>query len=146
MAPGVAKTFVKEIYKVLGIRYPEANKGNTLEFKGKLTNNGIKQKLKAIRNENRLIYDKIDAIKDILKNEYIVELTDKDIDSIIKTTKSLVEDDVHQAMEAVIHNLNSMNSRAGSQVPFSSLNYGTDTTEEGLGNGETAIFPRHWGL
>lgn len=60
-----------------------------------------------------------------------------------------------QAMEAFIHNLNTMNSRAGAQVPFSSVNYGTDTscagrmvtknlllaTEAGLGNGETAIFP-----
>lgn len=61
----------------------------------------------------------------------------------------------YQAMEALIHNLNTMNSRAGAQVPFSSLNYGTDTspegrmaiknlllaTESGLGNGETPIFP-----
>ena len=61
----------------------------------------------------------------------------------------------HQAMEALVHNLNTMHSRAGAQVPFSSLNYGTDTswqgrmviknlllaTEEGLGGGETPIFP-----
>ena len=60
-----------------------------------------------------------------------------------------------QAMEALIHNLNTMNSRAGAQVPFSSINYGMDTspearmairnllltTEQGLGNGETPIFP-----
>lgn len=61
----------------------------------------------------------------------------------------------YQAMEALIHNLNTMHSRAGAQIPFSSLNYGTDTSEEGrlvvknlllateagLGNGETPIFP-----
>ena len=61
----------------------------------------------------------------------------------------------YQAMEALVHNLNTMNSRAGAQVPFSSLNYGTDTsaearmvirnlllaTEAGLGDGETPIFP-----
>ena len=61
----------------------------------------------------------------------------------------------HQAMEAFIHNLNTMHSRAGAQTPFSSINYGMDTTaegrmvmrnilkatDEGLGNGETAIFP-----
>lgn len=61
----------------------------------------------------------------------------------------------YQAMEALIHNLNTMHSRAGAQVPFSSINYGTDTslegrlvmesilkaTDEGLGNGETPIFP-----
>lgn len=60
-----------------------------------------------------------------------------------------------QAMEALIHNLNTMHSRAGAQTPFSSINYGTDTsaegrmviknillaTESGLGSGETPIFP-----
>ena len=60
-----------------------------------------------------------------------------------------------QAMQALIHNLNTMHSRAGAQVPFSSINYGTDTSPEGhmviecllestmdgLGNGETPIFP-----
>ena len=63
----------------------------------------------------------------------------------------------YQAMEALVHNLNTMHSRAGAQVPFSSINYGTDTTPEGrmviknillaedagLGNGETPIFPIH---
>ena len=61
----------------------------------------------------------------------------------------------YQAMEAFIHNLNTMHSRAGAQVPFSSVNFGTDISEEGrmisknlmlsqekgLGNGETPIFP-----
>ena len=65
------------------------------------------------------------------------------------------ERDAYQAMEAMIHNLNTMHSRAGAQVPFSSLNYGTDTspegrlaikslllaTQAGLGSGETPIFP-----
>lgn len=65
------------------------------------------------------------------------------------------EDEVYQAMEALIYNLNSMHSRAGAQVPFSSLNLGCDTTpegrlvtkslllayEKGLGHGETPIFP-----
>lgn len=62
---------------------------------------------------------------------------------------------VHQAMEAFIHNMNTIHSRGGNQVVFSSINYGTDTsaegrcvvreilksTYEGVGNGETAIFP-----
>ena len=66
-----------------------------------------------------------------------------------------VEEETHQAMEATIHNFNSLHSRAGSQVPFSSINYGMDTSPEGrlviretliaietgLGNGETPIFP-----
>ena len=38
----------------------------------------------------------------------------------------------YQAMEALIHNLNTMHSRAGAQIPFSSLNYGTDTSAEGV--------------
>lgn len=67
----------------------------------------------------------------------------------------LTEKQTYQAMEALIHNLNTMQSRAGAQVPFSSINYGTGTTYEqrlviksileatdrGLGNGETPIFP-----
>lgn len=71
--------------------------------------------------------------------------------------ESLKETDkrTYQSMEAFIHNLNTMHSRAGAQVPFSSVNFGTDTSEEGrlitknillslekgLGNGETPIFP-----
>ena len=63
----------------------------------------------------------------------------------------------YQAMEAFVHNLNTMHSRAGAQIPFSSINYGLDTspegrmvmknvllaTEAGLGSGETPIFPIH---
>lgn len=68
---------------------------------------------------------------------------------------SYTENETYQAMEALIHNLNTMHSRAGAQVPFTSLNYGTDTswqgrmvircllkaTQAGLGDGETPIFP-----
>lgn len=73
--------------------------------------------------------------------------------------KTEIETDriTYQAMEAFVHNLNTMHSRAGAQTPFSSINYGTDTspegrmviknlllaTEAGLGNGETPIFPIH---
>lgn len=66
-----------------------------------------------------------------------------------------VVEETHQAMEALIHNFNTLHSRAGAQVPFSSINYGMDTSPEGrlatrevlnaiwagLGNGETPIFP-----
>lgn len=66
-----------------------------------------------------------------------------------------VVEETHQAMEALIHNFNTLHSRAGAQVPFSSINYGMDTSSEGrlvirevlnaidagLGNGETPIFP-----
>ncbi len=69
----------------------------------------------------------------------------------------LTNRDTYQAMEGFVHNLNTMHSRAGAQTPFSSINYGTDTTPEGrmvihnillaldagLGHGETCIFPIH---
>lgn len=75
----------------------------------------------------------------------------------LAVTKSLEKTDkrTYQAMEAFVHNLNTMHSRAGAQVPFSSINFGTDTSSEGrmvtknymlaaeagLGHGETPIFP-----
>ncbi len=75
----------------------------------------------------------------------------------VKKTESETDRITYQAMEAFVHNLNTMHSRAGAQTPFSSINYGTDTspegrlviknlllaTEAGLGNGETPIFPIH---
>ena len=53
-------------------------------------------------------------------------------DAALKMAMDETKDATYQAMEALIHNLNTMHSRAGAQVPFSSLNYGTDTSEEGL--------------
>ncbi|MGI6555539.1 MAG: anaerobic ribonucleoside-triphosphate reductase [Bacillota bacterium] len=77
---------------------------------------------------------------------------DRDMEPFVRDAE---EEDVYQAMEALVYNLNSMHSRAGSQVPFSSINLGTDTTEggrkvtrnlllayeKGLGRGENPIFP-----
>ena len=78
-------------------------------------------------------------------------------DACRKFTDREIARSTFQAMEALAHNLNTMHSRAGAQIPFSSINYGTDTspegrlviksvleaTEAGLGNGETPIFPIH---
>ena len=75
--------------------------------------------------------------------------------SCVSTAIRYTDKETYQAMEALIHNLCTMNSRAGAQVPFSSINFGTDTSAEGrmvsknlllaqdagLGNGETPIFP-----
>jgi ribonucleoside-triphosphate reductase len=75
--------------------------------------------------------------------------------SIIKEAKKDTEKQTFQAMEGLVHNLNTMHSRAGAQVPFTSINFGTDTTPAGrlashafldataagLGRGETPIFP-----
>ena len=76
-------------------------------------------------------------------------------EKIYKQACADVVEETHQAMEALIHNFNTLHSRAGAQVPFSSINYGMDTSPEGrlvirevlnaidagLGNGETPIFP-----
>jgi ribonucleoside-triphosphate reductase len=75
--------------------------------------------------------------------------------TLLTLANKRVQRSTYQAMQSLIHNLNTMNSRAGAQVPFTSINYGTNTshaarlvmkellhaTEDGLGNGETPIFP-----
>jgi len=99
----------------------------------------------------------VNAEKDALVAE--LELTPEVVDQAqkyaVKQATADTDKATHQAMEAFIHNLNTMHSRAGAQTPFSSINYGMDTsaegrmavknillaTEEGLGHGETPIFP-----
>lgn len=99
-----------------------------------------------------------------LKHLYNIEIDDylqKDLEGLEGDTRleqhaiNKTVNRVHQAMEAFIHNMNTIHSRGGNQVVFSSINYGTDTsaegrcimreilesTYEGVGNGETAIFP-----
>lgn len=152
-APGVMKTY-KKIYRT------NFAKAYVLKEAGNLSEEDVRE-----------IFKKLDSLKGVYPTLAGSEAFDKaerkafsDVDDAtfakIKeyaTKKSLEETDeaTHQAMEAVIHNLNTMHSRAGAQVPFSSLNFGTDTspegrmvvknflraTEEGLGNGETPIFP-----
>lgn len=151
MAPGVAKTFIKELYRVMCIRYPQCSglKANDM------SNEDIRDTLKEYRKKHRLILDRLDFVKGLIADKYCLSLREPDIDQLIDMALKATDDATHQAMEAVVHNLNSMHSRAGAQVPFSSLNFGTDTsaegrmasknlllaTEEGLGNGETPIFP-----
>lgn len=88
-------------------------------------------------------------------SSYQFEHAQQDIALARKIAYRETERETYQAMEAFVHNMNSMHSRAGAQVPFSSVNYGTDTTiegrmvvrnlllatEAGLGRGETPIFP-----
>ena len=95
-----------------------------------------------------------------IEKEYLKKIVkEKEIDKLqeraIKYANQEVDRATYQAMEAFVHNLNTMHSRAGAQIPFSSINFGTDTspegrliiknillaTDAGLGNGETAIFP-----
>ena len=158
LAPGVTKTY-KKLYilnyiKALRLLVPEfALKDEEIKAVFKLIEeeSGLFPKLKAeseytkheAESFARLGLDPV-VLKKI--NEFVVETTGRETDREVK-----------QAMEALVHNLNTMHSRAGAQTPFSSINYGTDTspegrlviknvllaTEEGLGNGETPIFPIH---
>lgn len=116
MAPGVAKSFVKEFKKVLDIKYPECNYGESrVNEQEHLTNEGVYQALKKYRKNHRLIMNEkgYGFVKHLMLNKYSKALDLQEVESLIKMTETLVEDDVHQAMEAVIHNLNSMHSRAG---------------------------------
>ena len=98
---------------------------------------------------------------DYLKNAEIKDYLKKDLDGLEGDERlkqhavNMTVSRVHQAMEAFVHNMNTIHSRGGNQVVFSSINYGTDisaegrciireilnTTYEGVGNGSTAIFP-----
>ena len=102
---------------------------------------GVRYTYQKYLKEGYAICERLNDLKD---KEWILDY------AMEKTTR-----DTYQAMEGLVHNLNTMHSRAGAQVPFSSINYGTDTswegrlaieqlllaTEAGLGNGETPIFP-----
>ena len=94
---------------------------------------------------------------DLLIEKYGKELAEKLQAFAFRRASKETDRGTFQAMEAFVHNLNTMHSRAGAQIPFSSINYGLDTTPEGrmviknvllateagLGNGETPIFPIH---
>ena len=124
----------------------------------------ISQKIATEIFEETGLYPSLSNKNDYQKYEFekLLEYTDKETAEKIQTftLKSAFKETnraTYQAMEALIHNLNTMNSRAGAQTPFSSINYGTDTSPEGqmvienillaneagLGNGETPIFPIH---
>jgi len=104
-------------------------------------------------NDNDYFRVEAESLKTWIPENDIRLLQDKAMKYALKEIKR----STFQAMEAFVHNLNTMHSRAGAQIPFSSINYGTDITPEGrlvienillatdagLGNGETAIFPIH---
>ena len=154
MAPGVRKAY-KRLYR--------NNLGKMLDFLHDITD-GVDQ-VKAIGKKIEEEYGiepcmswdnnykelELAELKKIVSEEDAKKMQDR---STIYADKEIVRK-TYQAMEAFIHNLNTMHSRAGAQVPFSSINYGTDTspegrlviesvmkaTEAGLGFGETPIFP-----
>jgi len=152
-APGVRKTY-KKIYAT------NFAKAYVLTGAGEKSEEDVKTIIKAIDKEQGL-YPTLTGCKkyDEAELKAFADVEEKIFTRVKEyaTKKAYQETDeaTHQAMEALIHNLNTMHSRAGAQVPFSSLNFGTDTsaegrmvmknflraTEEGLGNGETPIFP-----
>lgn len=151
MALGVRKTYKKELRKALE---------RMLEFEGvKVNDDEFKYMFTKIEADNNIEIRMNDefAKEEIYKalNQKYGLINGKTFDMAFHMAKDETYDATYQAMEALVHNLNTMHSRAGAQVPFSSLNYGTDTSDEGrmvmhclldatmrgLGNGETPIFP-----
>ena len=160
MADGIKKTY-KQLYRKNIIR--------AVGFETACTD------LEGITEKVNTYMDKLaeDGFVPVLSDEnefgakelpYLAELIGKSLEETAKVqeySRKLTIDETdratYQAMEALVHNLNTMNSRAGAQTPFSSINDGTDTSPEGqmviknillaeeagLGNGETPIFPIH---
>lgn len=144
MAPGVRKTYIRRFTENLQ-KFSEAY--------------GLQIDAKAIIREIKECFDCSPKLDDTSVNKYIYDYLYSNQEQILELTtkfaKSETVRDTFQAMESLIHNLNTMHSRAGAQVPFSTLNYGTDTSPEGrlvmeqlllatikgMGNHETPIFP-----
>ncbi len=156
MAPGVAKSY-KKIYR--------QNLGRALELLvneecGDCVATEIMDSAIALcgewpKLEDGEVYKAAEF--QLLKEKYSEDIAEKAQEFAFRRAEKEIDRATYQAMEALVHNLNTMHSRAGAQVPFSSINYGTDTTPEGrlviknillateagLGNGETPIFPIH---
>ncbi len=142
LAPGVVKTFRKQFKQTLF---------DLLDYSDFLTFvNFDKVAVKISQLES--IEFPIDEFADFFgDNESLKNIFTISCEKAISKTERIT----YQAMESFVHNLNTMHSRAGAQVPFSSVNFGTDTSREGrlvmekylravesgLGKGETAIFP-----
>ena len=158
MAPGVAKTFRKEYFKGLG-QYLAGRYGLHYQQGQDLAAQAKEQVGPDVTMGDQQAYGS--RLAQWLTGRQIggQTLTEQDglqaHDTAVETALAETDKATYQAMEALVHNLNTMNSRAGAQVPFSSVNYGTDTspegrmvmrnlllaTDAGLGNGETPIFP-----
>jgi anaerobic ribonucleoside-triphosphate reductase len=160
MAQGVARTFRKEYFKAFE-RYLQIK----LEWSVKQSADFIKSMKEEVGSDismgNIEAYGKkAEAwLKEGGASEERCEVTLEKLKKAHSCAADMAlretESETYQAMEALVHNLNTMNSRAGAQVPFSSINYGTDyspegrmaiknlllATDAGLGNGETPIFP-----
>ncbi|MCH5285892.1 MAG: anaerobic ribonucleoside triphosphate reductase [Christensenellaceae bacterium] len=154
MAPGVKKTFIKRyrmnVARALELLINDAD--SDAHAKDAVAAVIAAGKVPSLEEqpENRAAMR-----EELLKITNDETQTDRILDFAQRRSAEETDKATFQAMEALVHNLNTMNSRAGAQVPFSSINYGTDTspegrlvmknllhaTEDGLGGGETPIFP-----
>lgn len=157
MAPGVAKTYTRlyrqNLARALELLADVEDAENTvIELLAKLKSaHGLEPKL--ARMDDYTPQERLALIELGIEEKLAVKAQR----FALERSETEVERSTYQAMEAFIHNLNTMHSRAGAQIPFSSINYGTDmtpegrlvtkhllrATESGLGNGETPIFPIH---
>lgn len=147
MAKGVRKTFVKHLASFTAFLNSMKNRNETDEkYVRQLLLEAIASINFSDEQASRIIS---------LLNEKNISIESGELTSIWDRALKATRKDTHQAMEGFIHNLNTMHSRGGNQVVFSSINYGTDTsaegrllirellaaTSEGLGHGEVPVFP-----
>ncbi len=157
IAPGVRKTY-KKLY--------HQNLGKMIDFLMDVEDG--QEQTKAICTDIEAKYDvrpcmawdnNYMEIERVELKKILPDVSDAELEKMQGRARKFADKEIrrktYQAMEALIHNLNTMHSRAGAQVPFSSINYGTDTspegrlvmeqimlaTQAGLGHGETPIFP-----
>ena len=153
LAPGVAKTYKKRyrsnLTSLIEVMDCAAHAKKTKEIFQTLTAENLIPTL----DGSQAYTDRERAL--LIEAGVPEEILDKIQSFSAKKATEETDKATYQAMEALLHNLNTMHSRAGAQTPFSSINYGMDSstegrmvmknmllvTEAGLGNGETAIFP-----
>ncbi len=147
MAPGVLKTFRKHVIETVlflcdlkGIAQPDRARLKALAAAHIPTIESSEERIASLSNA---------------LSELAISLTDKELNHIWAEAYKTTRRETHQAMEGFVHNLNTMHSRGGNQVVFSSVNYGTDyspegrmvirellsATVDGLGHGEVPVFP-----
>ncbi|MEG2698482.1 MAG: anaerobic ribonucleoside triphosphate reductase [Ruthenibacterium sp.] len=159
MADGVRKTFAKLYARKLRDALEDTL---DTEDESELAGAAIEAAKAATGASARLTLDAEAFDAAVVRHLYESTRLSNDIAAhVVKNTRRRATEqtnrETYQSMEGFVHNLNTMHSRAGAQTPFSSINYGTDTTPEGrmvirnillateagLGHGETAIFPIH---
>jgi len=145
MAPGVNKTWKKTWQSILTTFFLSTQQDQSYEGAQEMSNDLLDSFALPLVLDNERE----------LKLHLASEIDKVHIEQLAEQVITVTKRETYQAMQALVHNLNTMNSRAGAQVPFSSINYGTDTsaggrlvisalldaTMDGLGNGETPIFP-----